>query len=155
MNRSAYSQGKQEREKNKARKKKEKAKRLELRREQASDPLEIVTCDEIVGHLPTTTEAMRTMDARAKLPRASAPVPCRLFVGNLSWDCADETLRDLFAQFGVVLEAVIVKDRNTGQSRGFGFVTFENRKDASQAIEELNGYELDGRNIAVNIATKH
>ena len=53
-----------------------------------------------------------------------------------------------------VTEAIIVKDRDTGRSRGFGFVVMTDRKDASKAIDKLNGAELDGRNIVVNVATE-
>jgi RNA recognition motif-containing protein len=59
-----------------------------------------------------------------------------------------------FAKFGPVLEAVIVKDRSTGLSRGFGFVTMASRKDAVKAIEALHDHEFGGRRLAVNVATE-
>ncbi len=93
------------------------------------------------------------IEERARAPRAAATVPCKLFVGDLSYNTSEASLHELFSQFGTLAEAVIVTDRNTNRSRGFGFVTFENRKDGVKAVEQLDGYELDGRNIVVNVAT--
>lgn len=76
----------------------------------------------------------------------------KLFVGNISWGVSDDQLQELFAQHGEVEEAIILKDKFSGRSRGFGFVTFVNDEDADKAIEALNDHELDGRNIAVNEA---
>jgi RNA recognition motif-containing protein len=74
-------------------------------------------------------------------------------VGGLGSSISEQELREAFGAFGVIADAVILKDRGTGESRGFGFVTMENRKDANRAIEELNGFELKGRRLAVNVAT--
>lgn len=76
----------------------------------------------------------------------------KLFVGNLSWNTDDETLRMAFAAHGEVEDARVITDRETGRSRGFGFVTFSNSDDANAAIEALDGAELDGRPIKVNQA---
>ncbi|MCD4748249.1 MAG: RNA-binding protein [Thermoanaerobaculales bacterium] len=76
----------------------------------------------------------------------------KLFVGNLSWNVDDNGLRDAFVPFGEVTEAKVITDRNTGRSRGFGFVTFEGDEDAEKAIEALNDTDLDGRTIKVNVA---
>ena len=76
----------------------------------------------------------------------------KLFVGSLSWDTTDEGLEEAFAAHGSVTEAKVITDRNTGRSRGFGFVTFENEEDASTAMEALNNTELDGRTIRVDFA---
>lgn len=76
----------------------------------------------------------------------------KLFIGNISWGASDEQLRDLFAQYGEVEEAVIVKDKFSGRSKGFGFVTFTNDEDGDKAVEALNGHELDGRELVVNEA---
>jgi RNA recognition motif-containing protein len=76
----------------------------------------------------------------------------KLFVGSLSWDTNDQQLRDAFAAFGEVSEAVVITDRNTGRSRGFGFVTFEDDEAADKAIAGLNNTELDGRTIRVDVA---
>ena len=78
----------------------------------------------------------------------------KLFVGSLSWNTTDETLREAFARFGEVEEAKVITDRNTGRSRGFGFVTFTETEHANAAIEEMNGTELDGRVIKVDEASE-
>ncbi|MBD3373310.1 MAG: RNA-binding protein [Candidatus Coatesbacteria bacterium] len=76
----------------------------------------------------------------------------KLFVGSLSWDTTDETLRTAFASYGEIAEAKVITDRDTGRSRGFGFVTFEDEQDAERAKQELDGSMLDGRNIHVDEA---
>ncbi len=76
----------------------------------------------------------------------------KLFVGGISWNTDNEQLAEHFAQCGNVLEAKVVTDRETGRSRGFGFVTMEEDGDAERAVEELDGSQLDGRNIAVSEA---
>jgi len=76
----------------------------------------------------------------------------KLFVGNLAYSTMDHQLKDAFSAFGTVTSAAVVLDRMTGQSRGFGFVEFENAEDARRAISELDGKELDGRNINVSEA---
>ncbi|MBD3278753.1 MAG: RNA-binding protein [Candidatus Aegiribacteria sp.] len=76
----------------------------------------------------------------------------KLFVGSLSWDTTDEGLEEAFAAHGSVTEAKVITDRNTGRSRGFGFVTFENEEDASTAMDAMNNTELDGRTIRVDYA---
>jgi RNA recognition motif-containing protein len=76
----------------------------------------------------------------------------KVFVGGLSWNTNDDTLRDAFAQFGNVDEAKVIQDRDTGRSRGFGFVTFSDSEGAQRAISAMDGKELDGRTIKVNEA---
>jgi len=76
----------------------------------------------------------------------------KLYVGNLSWDTTDEGLRAAFSEFGSITEAVVISDRDTGRSRGFGFVSFENGADADNAVEGMDGKTLDGRMIKVNEA---
>lgn len=76
----------------------------------------------------------------------------KLFVGGLSWDTNDQSLADAFSRFGPVTEAKVIADRDTGRSRGFGFVTFDAPADAQTAIAEMDGTELDGRTIRVNEA---
>ena len=76
----------------------------------------------------------------------------KLFVGSLSWDTNDEGLRNAFGTHGTISEAVVVSDRDTGRSRGFGFVTFEDDEAADKAVAALNGTELDGRTIKVDVA---
>lgn len=76
----------------------------------------------------------------------------KLFVGGISWGTDDDMLREAFAAFGAVSDARVIYDRETGRSRGFGFVTFDEENDASEAISEMDGTELDGRTIRVNEA---
>lgn len=76
----------------------------------------------------------------------------KLFVGGLSWDTDDQGLRNAFAQYGEVTDAKVITDRDTGRSRGFGFVTFADANDADTAINEMNGAQLDGRTLNVNVA---
>ena len=74
----------------------------------------------------------------------------KLFVGGLSWNTRSDELRNAFAACGQVAEAKVITDRDTGRSRGFGFVTYENEEDAARAIETLDGSTLDGRSIRVD-----
>ncbi len=76
----------------------------------------------------------------------------KLFVGGLSWNTTDQSLAEAFSEFGEVTEAKVILDRDTGRSRGFGFVTFDAPADAEKAIEEMDGSEIDGRSVRVNIA---
>ena len=76
----------------------------------------------------------------------------KLFIGGLSWDTNDLGLRTAFEKFGAVEDAKVIEDRDTGRSRGFGFVTFTDDQAAMTAIDEMNGTELDGRNLNVNEA---
>ena len=75
-----------------------------------------------------------------------------LYVGNLSYHTTESDLRDLFAQYGEVESAKIIMDRDSGRSKGFGFVEMSNRSEGEQAIAELNGKEFDSRQIKVNEA---
>lgn len=76
----------------------------------------------------------------------------KLFVGSLAWGTDSEALKGAFESFGQVEEAVVVTDRHSGRSRGFGFVTFAEDDAATKAIEGMNGTELDGRTISVSEA---
>ena len=76
----------------------------------------------------------------------------KIFVASLSWNTSEEGLRGHFSPIGEIEDAVLIKDRDTGRSRGFGFITFANDEDANRAIQELDNSELDGRNIKVNMA---
>lgn len=76
----------------------------------------------------------------------------KLFVGGLSWNTDSAGLRSAFERHGEVTEATVITDRETGRSRGFGFVTFSDANDAQSAISAMNGAELDGRTLNVNEA---
>ncbi len=75
-----------------------------------------------------------------------------IYVSNISWGTASESLLEHFAQFGEVSSANIITDRETGRSRGFGFVEMPNDEEAQRAIEELNGKEFEGKVLNVNVA---
>jgi len=76
----------------------------------------------------------------------------KLFVGNLAWSTDSESLKYSFGQYGDIVDAIVMQDRETGRSRGFGFITFKEQANADAAIEALNGQEVDGREIRVNYA---
>ena len=76
----------------------------------------------------------------------------KLFIGGLSWNIDERQLEDSFKQFGPLSDVKVITDRETGRSRGFGFVTFENTGDADTACSEMDGVELDGRTIKVSEA---
>lgn len=76
----------------------------------------------------------------------------KLFVGGLSWDTTDDGLRQAFASYGEITEAKVITDRDTGRSRGFGFVTFAQDDDAKTAISKVDGTSLDGKTVKVNEA---
>lgn len=76
----------------------------------------------------------------------------KLFVGKLSYDTTNDSLQALFAQYGVVASAVVINDRETNRSKGFGFVEMESQEAAQAAINALDGKEFEGRVIVVNVA---
>jgi RNA recognition motif-containing protein len=76
----------------------------------------------------------------------------KLYVGGLSWETDESLLRSTFEAYGELDEVKVISDRDTGRSRGFGFVTFADRKQADEAIAALDGKQLDGRTITVNEA---
>ena len=76
----------------------------------------------------------------------------KLFVGNLSFNTTENDLNDAFAAFGTVTETNLMMDRTTGRPRGFGFVTMGSADEAQKAIEGMNGKDMDGRALTVNIA---
>jgi len=76
----------------------------------------------------------------------------KLFVGNLSFNCGDAELKDLFTEFGDVTSATIIMDKATGKARGFGFVEMSTQQQAEAAMRGLEGREFGGRNIHVSIA---
>ena len=84
--------------------------------------------------------------------RKTGAMAKKLFVGSLSWDTNDQGLHEAFAQFGEITEAKVICDRDSGRSRGFGFVTFEDDEAADKAMSAMNGFELDGRPIRVDVA---
>ena len=77
----------------------------------------------------------------------------KVFVGNLPFGLKDDELKEMFADFGDITEAVIIKDKFSGRSKGFGFVTFSSEESAKKAVSELNGKDVQGRALKVNEAT--
>jgi nucleolin len=84
--------------------------------------------------------------------RAGSDTDNRVYVGNLSWGVDNSALENLFSEQGKVLDAKVVYDRESGRSRGFGFVTFNTAEEVNSAIESLNGVDLNGRQIRVTLA---
>jgi len=76
----------------------------------------------------------------------------KLFVGNLPYSVTDEQLREIFSESGQVESSTVVTDKFSGRSRGFGFVEMATEEEAKKALQELNGKEVEGRNIVVNEA---
>jgi len=85
---------------------------------------------------------------------AARHMSTKLFVGGLSWGTNDQSLREAFCSFGEVTEARVITDRDTGRSRGFGFVNFSNSDDAKEAVTKMDGQELEGRSVRVNFANE-
>ena len=100
-----------------------------------------LTSSASIGSAPALFNAARFMSSK-------------LFVGGLSWGTDDTSLRDAFTSFGEVVEARVITDRDTGKSRGFGFVNFANDEDAKKAVTSMDGQELEGRNVRVNFANE-
>ncbi len=152
MSQGNYSAGKRQRDNEKARKKRRKDERRRQKREAGSSEVPVSTLEDMMGDLDAVERDVKAKRAIAE--EASQSIPGRLFVGGLSWDTSGDDLREAFQQFGKVADAAVVTDRDTGKSRGFGFVTMADRRDAAKAIEAMDGAELDGRDIVVNIATE-
>ena len=76
----------------------------------------------------------------------------RIYVGNLPWSVGDDELRDMFSSYGDVADSVVIRDRETGRSRGFGFVDLSDDDSATKAIEAMHGTEIEGRDLVVNQA---
>ena len=76
----------------------------------------------------------------------------KLFVGGLSWETDDDSLTKAFEEHGTIEEAKVIRERDTGRSRGFGFVTFTTEDSAKAAMEAMNGQEMDGRQLRVDFA---
>jgi cold-inducible RNA-binding protein len=76
----------------------------------------------------------------------------KLYIGNLSYNANEEQLRTLFSEIGEISDVAVIMDRDTGRSRGFGFVEMASDEAAQEAISRFNGYMLDGRELTVNVA---
>lgn len=76
----------------------------------------------------------------------------KLYVGNLPYSMTSDSLKQMFSEFGEIVDARIITDRQSGRSKGFGFVEFANEADAQKAIDAKHGNDVEGRNIVVNVA---
>lgn len=76
----------------------------------------------------------------------------KLYVGNLPYSITSDRLREVFSQFGQVVDAVVISDKFSGRSKGFGFVTFANDEEAKAAVQAMDQKELEGRTVTVNVA---
>jgi RNA recognition motif-containing protein len=154
MARNSYSAGKQQRERDKERKKQEKAQRRQENRG-GSGNIPTATVEELQGggYIMSIDEVMRSMQGGGDAePEPVRTIPSRLFVGGLDWRITENELRAQLEQIGPVADVIVVMDRDTGESRGFGFVTMSDRKDAAEAIRRLNGTQLEGRTLVVRQA---
>jgi len=155
MARSNYSAGKRQRERDKERKKREKEDRQRENREGTGGGIPIATPDEIQGgSMRSIEEVMEAVHGRASGDLVESSIPSRLYIGGLNWNVTEEDLRIKMQEFGGVKEVVIVTDRDTGQSRGFAFVTMADHRDGTRAIRKLDGSEYEGRTLVVRQATE-
>jgi RNA recognition motif-containing protein len=158
MARNNYAAGKRQREADKARDRQEKAERRNRNRERGGgSSIPIASADDIQGgEMRSIDEVVRALgeapDPSAK-PRSHS-VPGRLFVGGLAHGVTEAQVRAKFEELGPVDEAFIVADRDTGESRNFGFVTMSDRRDAAEAIRRLDGQDFEGRSLVVRMATE-
>ena len=76
----------------------------------------------------------------------------KVYVGNLVYEVSDKDLAEMFSSYGEITEAIVIKDKYSGRSKGFGFVTFANNESADKAISEMNGKDVQGRALTVNEA---
>ena len=154
MSGGGFSPGKRNRELEQQRRQRDKAQRRQQRREQGPSEPQVVTADMVQRGLPSIEEAMRNLETRAKGGSSASSIPVRLFVSGLADDVNEGHLREIFGAHGPVADAIVMVDRATKISRGFGFVTMANRRDAPKAIDALDGSELRGRRLVVNVATE-
>ncbi|PIA51541.1 hypothetical protein AQUCO_01100415v1 [Aquilegia coerulea] len=119
--------------------------------EEAEKAVEMFHNYDINGRLLTVNVAAPRGSRPERSPRVYEPA-FRLYVGNLPWEADDVRLEQAFSEYGKVVDARVVYDRETGRSRGFGFVTMSTKTELDDAIEAMDGKELDGRAIRVNVA---
>ena len=108
----------------------------------SSEPRSVMILDPVVGNIWKTRDSQKE----------SITMSSKLFVGNLSFNTTENELQDAFAAHGTVLETNLMMDRATGRPRGFGFVTMGSPEEAQKAIDALNGKDLGGRALTVNVA---
>jgi len=149
----AFSGGKRNREASRDLKKRQKEDRLRRNRDMRARGLDPDLVDPTGA--PTQLPEVKLEDVVISVPSQSRQAnfgPIKLFVGGLSTDANSADLRRWFAPFGEVADAMVVTDRGTGRSRGFGFVSFHSVAAAEAATKAMNGVDVDGQNLKVNRA---
>ncbi|KAG8087649.1 hypothetical protein GUJ93_ZPchr0010g9818 [Zizania palustris] len=121
--------------------------------EEADKAIETLNRYDISGRLLTVNRAAPRGSRLERPPRQFAPA-FRAYVGNLPWQVDDSRLLQLFSEHGEVVNASVVYDRESGRSRGFGFVSMASKEELDDAISALDGQELDGRPLRVNVAAE-
>ncbi|OIT29026.1 PREDICTED: 28 kDa ribonucleoprotein, chloroplastic [Nicotiana attenuata] len=119
--------------------------------EEADKAVELYSQYDLNGRLLTVNKAAPRGSRPERPPRTFQPT-YRIYVGNIPWDIDDARLEQIFSEHGKVVSARVVFDRESGRSRGFGFVTMSSEAEMSEAIANLDGQTLDGRTIRVNAA---
>ncbi|XP_027123158.1 28 kDa ribonucleoprotein, chloroplastic [Coffea arabica] len=119
--------------------------------EEAEKAVELFHRFDLNGRFLTVNKAAPRGSRPERTPRVFEPAP-RIYVGNLPWDVDDVRLEQIFSEHGKVVNARVVYDRDSGRSRGFGFVTMSSESEMNDAIANLDGQSLDGRAIRVNVA---
>lgn len=157
MAKTNYSFGKRQRELEREKKKQDKEARKRDRAANGGN-IPIATVEELQGggNIMSIDEVMQSMQGNPEdgAQQQQRTIPSRLFVGGLAWGVSTDKLRQMFETVGRVADAVVMVDRDTGDSRGFGFVTMADRRDATEAIRRLDGADLDGRTLVVRQATE-
>jgi RNA recognition motif-containing protein len=151
----AFSGGKRNREASRDLKKRQKAERLRRNRELSArgiDPDLVGASAEPAADALPEVKLEDVVISVAHQPRRGDFGPTKLFVGGLGSTTTAGDLRTFFARFGELVEALVIVNRSTGQSRGFGFVSYRSSLDANQAIAGADGVELDGHPLRVNRA---
>jgi hypothetical protein len=149
----AFSGGKRNREASRALKKTQKEERLRRNRELRARGIDPDISDS--AGAPAALPEVKLEDVVISVerrPRNTDMGPTKLFVGGIGSGTTSADLREFFSRFGELLDAAVIVNRSTGQSRGFGFVSFRSSTDANQAIAGTDGTELDGHPIRVNRA---
>jgi RNA recognition motif-containing protein len=149
----AFSGGKRNREANRDLKKRQKEERLRRNRELRARGIDPALPEASVAPVkPPEVKLEDVVISVAPQPRRGDFGPTKLFVGGLAETTTAADLRTFFARFGELVDALVVVERSTGQSRGFGFVSYRTSMEANQAIAGANGVELEGHSIRVNRA---
>ncbi|KAG8378711.1 hypothetical protein BUALT_Bualt07G0013700 [Buddleja alternifolia] len=121
--------------------------------EEAEKAVEMFHRYDVNGRLLTVNKAS-PKGSRAERPPPVFQPTYRIYVGNLPWSADDSSLEELFSEYGKVVSARVISDRDTGRSRGFGFVVMSSESEMNDAIANLDGQSLDGRSIKVNVAAE-